>query len=193
MTLAVMVNLLVQYLRILKGELLVDKAVGGTFKEGILNDSYRQIHSRAHGQHCNQDDVFAHFLLPILVYKLLTLEMHHTHPYKSGETDKHGIDKIKVECAEEVNQIARCQPVTCRTERWHQRRGNGNAGNHISFLFGRKRSHTCQASHQGDEYIINSGRCTCQQFRLPFGNGADQKKYGSCSHTEQSGYQEALQ
>ena len=155
--LALVMDFLVQHLRILKGELLVDKTVGSTLKEGILDDTYRQIDSGTHGQDSNQDDIFTYFLLPVLIHKLLALEVHHAHAQESGKTDKHGINEIKIECTEEINQVTRCQPVACRTERRHQSRSNGNTRNHISFLFGRERRHTCQATHQGDEYVINGG------------------------------------
>ena len=94
-------DFLVQHLRILKGELLVDKTVGSTLKEGILDDTYRQIDSGTHGQDSNQDDIFTYFLLPVLIHKLLALEVHHAHAQESGKTDKHGIDEIKIECTEE--------------------------------------------------------------------------------------------
>ena len=157
MVLALMVDFLIQYLRILKGKLLVYKAVGRTFKEGILNNSHCEIHRRTHRKDSYQHDILPHLLFTVLIHKLLALEVHHAHAQESGKTDKHGIDEIKIECTEEINQVTRCQPVACRTERRHQSRGNGNTRNHISFLFGRERRHTCQATHQGDEYVINGG------------------------------------
>ena len=79
MALALVMDFLVQHLRILKGELLVDKTVGSTLKEGILDDTYRQIDSGTHGQDSNQDNIFTYFLLPVLIHKLLALEVHHAH------------------------------------------------------------------------------------------------------------------
>lgn len=101
--------------------------------------------------------------------------MHHAHAQESGKTDKHGIDEIKIECTEEINQVTRCQPVACRTERRHQSRGNGNTRNHISFLFGRERRHTCQATHQGDEYVIMVGDVRASNSDCPR-NGTHQKE-----------------
>ena len=94
--------------------------------------AYRQVDGRTHSQHGNEYYVLAYFLLPLLVHKLFTLEVHHTHTGKRGKTDEYRINEVKIECSEEINQIPRCQSVTCRTKRRHQSRSNGNTGNHFS-------------------------------------------------------------
>src|SRR3712207_4072640 len=98
-----------------------------------------------------------------------------------------------VERSEEINQVSRGQSVACCAKGGHQGRGDGHTGYYVSFLFGGECRHTCQSAQQGDEYVVNGGRGTGQQFRLPFGNGTDQKEDGGGSHAEQGRYQETFQ
>ena len=152
---AMIMDFFIQYLCVFKRKLFGNKPIGGTLIESALNDPYRQVNSRTHGQHGNQYYVLAYFLLPLLVHKLFTLEVHHTHSGKRGKTDKYRINEVEIECPKKINQITRCQPVTCRTERRHQSSGNGNTRNYVSFLLGRQGNYTGKTAHQCDEYVIN--------------------------------------
>ena len=144
---AFMMDFFIQYLCVFKRKLFVYKTVCCAFKESILNNPYRKIYSRAHRDNSYQYDILPHFLLTILIHKLFALEMHHTHTDKSSQTDEDGVDEIKIECTEEINQIARCQSVTGCTQRRHQRRSNGDTRNHIPFFFGGKRRYSRKATH----------------------------------------------
>ena len=186
-------DLLIKYLRILKVQLLIDKPIGCRLIKSTFNDAERQINSRAHRQHNNQNDVFTHHLLACLIHKFLTLEVHHPHTDEGSQTDKYGVDKVEVECTQKVNQIARCQTITCRTKGRHQRRSNGNSRNHISLLFGRQGDNSRQTTEKCDEYVINRRRSTRQQLRLCFGNRSEKKEDGCRRHTESSRDEEALQ
>ena len=157
-------DLFIKYLCILKAQLIANKTIGCRLIEGAFYNSKCQINRRAHGKHHNQNDVFTYGLLTGFIYKLFSLEMHHTNSEESSQTDKNRIDEVKIKSTQEINKITGGQPVTCRTKRWHQCSSNGNARNHISFFLGRESHHACQTTKKCDEYIINSGRCTCQQL-----------------------------
>ena len=164
MVLALMVDFLIQYLRILKGKLLVYKAVGSAFKEGVLNNSHCEIHRRTHRKDSYQHDILPHLLFTVLIHKLLALEVHYPYADKSSQTDEYGVYEIKVECTEEINQVSRCQSITCRTQRRHQCRGNGDTRNHIAFLLRGECHYSRKTAHQCDEYVINCRRCAGQQL-----------------------------
>ena len=160
----VIANFLIKYLRILKAQLIVYKTIGCCFIESALYNSKCQINCRAHGKHYNQNDVFTYGLLTGFIHKLFPLEMHHTNTEESSQADKNRVDKVKIKSTQEINEITGSQPVTCRTKRRHQCSSNGNTRNHIPFFLGRESHDTCQTTKKRDEYIINSGRCTCQQL-----------------------------
>lgn len=98
---------------------------------------------------------FRTFFSRFLSTNSFPLEMHQPHTDKRSQTDKYGIDEIEVERAQKIDQIARSQSVTGRTERRHQRSGNGNSRNHISFLLGREGNHSGKSAEKCDENVIN--------------------------------------
>ena len=148
-------NLLIQDLGIVEVELFGNETIRRRFEESASDNSHSQVNSRTHGQDYDQYDVFPHFLFPVLIHKLFPLEMHQPHTDKRSQTDKYGIDEIEVERAQKIDQIARSQSVTGRTERRHQRSGNGNSRNHISFLLGREGNHSGKSAEKCDENVIN--------------------------------------
>lgn len=95
---------------------------------------------------------------------VVAIVMHHTNTEESSQADKNRVDKVKIKSTQKINEITGSQSVTCRTKRRHQCSSNGNTRNHISFFLGRESHDTCQTTKKRDEYIINSGRCTCQQL-----------------------------
>ena len=74
--------------------------------------------------------------------------------------------KKQIERAQEIQQMSSCQPIAGRTQWRHQRRGNSNAGDDISLVVCAKGNDTGRTAAEGDEHIVERGRCACQQLRL---------------------------
>lgn len=62
------------------------------------------------------------------IRKLSLVEAHEAYPDVGGHGNENGIDEIKEESSGKVSQIASCQSVTGRTERWHECRCDGHSG-----------------------------------------------------------------
>ena len=112
-------DLFVEYLRIVKSQLFVNKTIGCRFVESTFYNAVGQVNSRTHRQDDDQNNVLAYGLLTGFIYKLFPLEVHHTDTEKSSQTDKYGVDEIEIEGSQKINQITGRQSVSCRTKRRH--------------------------------------------------------------------------
>ena len=79
-----------------------------------------------------------------------TCEMHELYTDKGCQTDIDGVDKEQIERPEEIWHLPCGKPIAHRTERRHEGRGDGNAGNHIAFVFRCYREDAGTSSEKAD-------------------------------------------
>ena len=74
---------------------------------------------------------------------------------EAGETDEDAVDAEEVEGAEGVVPVQGGDAEADRTERRHERGGDGNSGEHGTLLLSGGLEHSGRTAEEGDEYVID--------------------------------------
>ena len=77
--------------------------------------------------------------------------------YVGGQGYEHAIDEEKIQCSEEIVQVAVCKTITCRTHRRHQGGRNGYSRENRSLFLAALLEDACAASEKCNQHIVNSG------------------------------------
>ena len=126
--------------------------------------------------------------------ELMIVEAHHTHPESCRQADEDRIDEEEVEGPEEEVQLPRRQSITRRTERRHECRSDGDPRDHIpSTTTSREGNDTSGTTEEGDEYVIDRRRSTCQQLRLRLLQRTDEEVNRSGEYADEHSDTEVLQ
>ena len=97
---------------------------------------------------------------------------------RGGQGDKQGVDGEEVKCTQQETGLQGGKAVACGTERGHQRRGDGHAGDHIPLFLPGVADHAGKAAEEGDEYVPDGGACAGDHLRRGLLQGRQQKIEG---------------
>ena len=113
--------------------------------------------------------------------------MHQADTDEGGNGDEDGVDEEQVERSKKIEQVACGQSVTCRTERRHERSGDGDARNDIALTpRAQCRDARCPAKG-GDKDIVDGGGSAGQEFTLCLVDGRDEEIDHGREHADECG------
>ena len=96
--------------------------------------------------------------------------------YVGGQGYEHAIDEEKIQCSEEIVQVAVGQSIAGRTHRRHKGRCNGYSRENRSLFLAALLEDACAASEKCNQHIVNSGVGSGQELgRIAQVERGDQK------------------
>ncbi len=98
---------------ILKMKLILNKAVGITFKDALVYNFIRQVYARQRGNDDHRQDIPHYPLFSFLIFKGFFRQLHVPHDQVRADADKYTIDKEQVKCPQKVIPVPGGYTKTC--------------------------------------------------------------------------------
>ena len=114
--------------------------------------------------------------------------MHQADTDEGGNGDEDGVDEEQVERSKEIEQVACGQSVTCRTERRHERSGDGDARNDVALTPRAQCRDACCSAKSGDENVVDGGSSAGKELALCLIDGRNEEIDHGRKHTDECGY-----